>query len=214
MKTRTFGNFCLGKTNATAYGMVLAAILLPRHRINPLYIYGASGVGKTHLLRAVQHCNPAVYTTAREICDELIRSILHGESWDDKRFRHADIVLIDDLQYIADKTATQDELARLIISLCDWNQQVILACDRPLKELPVLYERMRIRSGCLREVKIFLPDRRLRKKLIRKKTKARGLTISDETVDHILAAASSSLEIDGLLNELQLRRDMNRNWYR
>ena len=139
-----------------------------------------------------------------------MRSILRGESWDEKKFRHADIVLIDDLQFIADKVATQDELSRLISKLCDRDQQVILACDLPLKEFPALRYRMRTRRRpTVWTVAIHPPDRKLRKKLIRKKTKAIGLTISDETAADILEKASNSRQIDGLLNELKLQRIMS-----
>ena len=218
MKERNFKNYYLGRSNISAYSFLLASIFLPGRFMNPLYIYGSSGVGKTHLLRAVQHLDnnfiPArrtAYTTVRELCDELVKSIQNGElcRMYEERYRGADIVMIDDVQYIADKNATQDVLAQLILTLCDRNQQVILVCDRPLKAFTVLYVRMYTRFGRRREVEIFLPDRKLRKKLIRKKSKAMGLTISEEAAAYIMEKASVSPQIDGLLNELKLRRKMN-----
>ena len=218
MKEQTFKNYYLGRSNTAAYDFLLASILFPGHVMNPLYIYGDSGVGKTHLLRAVQdtpnHLIPArrtVYTTARELCDELVKSIQAGEicRMFENRFRDADIVMIDDVQYIAKKNATQAEIAGILVALCDRNQQVILACDRPLEEFPILYLRMRTRSKSLKKVRIHLPDRTLRKKLIWKKAEALGLTISNETASDILKKSYTSLAIDGALNELKLRSDMN-----
>lgn len=218
MKERNLKNYYLGKSNVIAYSFLLTTIVLPGRLVNPLYIYGDSGVGKTHLMRAVQHAynyliptKRAVYITARELCDELVKSILNGEACKmvENIYREADILMIDDLQYIADKNATQVEMSQVFLELCDRNRQVILACDRPLKEFPALYARMYARFGELREVELHIPDRKLRRKLIRKKVKAMGLTISDETAAYILENAFISPQIDGLLNELELRRKMN-----
>lgn len=154
IRKHTFRNFYLGRSNVAAYILVLFSVVFPGCVVNPLFIYGVSGVGKTHLLRAVQNAywnfkpsRRSVYTTARELCDELLKCIKNGKACEinDKTFRGADIVMIDYLQYVVDKKASQDELARIILFACDRKQQVILASDRPLEEFHVLNDRLRTR---------------------------------------------------------------------
>ena len=180
MKEQTFGKYYLGKSNTAAYALLLVSIFLPGRIMNPLYIYGDSGVGKTHLLRAVQHTERlliprrrATYNTARELCDELVKSIQSGEMcrMDETRYLGADIVMIDDMQHFVGKIATQNLISQMLLALCDRNQKVIMAGDRPLEKFPVLYDRMRTQSRSLREVRIHLPDRKIRKKMLRKKWK-------------------------------------------
>ena len=206
----TFENFVEGSTNKFAKAACYAVAREP-NTYNPLFIYGNSGLGKTHLLYAVinymKRNHPGlniVYKKCETFLDELIASIKRGDTERFKEsYRSADVLLIDDIQFLAGKEQTQEEFFNTFNALYESDKQIILTSDRPPKEIEPLSDRLRTRfeGGLLADVQP--PSFELRIAIIRKKADNMGLEISGEFVEYLAERLHNNIrQIEGVLKRL------------
>ena len=208
----TFDNFIEGDSNKFARAACLAVAMEPATTYNPLFIYGNSGLGKTHLLYAVinyirkNHPNlTIVYKKSEDFINELISAIQLGDTSSFKnRYRTADVLLIDDIQFIAGKESTQEEFFHTFSALYEAGKQIILTSDRPPKEIKPLEDRLRTRfeGGLLADVQ--KPSFELRIAIINKKAATMNITISAELVAYMAERLQHDIrQIEGALKKLK-----------
>jgi len=206
----TFENFVEGSSNKFAKAACYAVAKEP-NTYNPLFIYGNSGLGKTHLLYAVinhmKKNHPGiniVYKKCESFLEELIRSIRNGSTTAFKeKYRSCDVLLIDDIQFLAGKEQTQEEFFHTFSALYESDKQIILTSDRPPKEIKPLEDRLRTRfeGGLLADVQP--PSFELRIAIIKKKADAMGLTISNELVEYMAERLQNNIrQIEGVLKRI------------
>ena len=206
----TFENFVEGSSNKFAKAACYAVAKEP-NTYNPLFIYGNSGLGKTHLLYAVinhmKKNHPGiniVYKKCESFLEELIRAIRNGSTTSFKeKYRSCDVLLIDDIQFLAGKEQTQEEFFHTFSALYESDKQIILTSDRPPKEIKPLEDRLRTRfeGGLLADVQP--PSFELRIAIIKKKADAMGLTISNELVEYMAERLQNNIrQIEGVLKRI------------
>ena len=206
----TFDNFVVGSSNRFAYASALAVAEEPGAKFNPLFIYGGVGLGKTHLLHAIgNHIlqnHPemnVVYTTTEKFTNELIESIQSnkkGESSFRNKYRKADVLIIDDIQFIISKTSTQEEFFHTFNELIQNGKQVIISSDKPPHEINPLEERLRSRFewGLLSD--IGFPDVETRIAILNKKAELERYNVSREVVEFIAQKVRNNIrEMEGYL---------------
>jgi len=189
----TFDTFVVGGSNQFAYSACIAAAANPGGSYNPLLLYGPSGLGKTHLLYAVidkiQKNFPdkkVVYVKGEEFTNQLIDSISRGLTAQFReRYRKADVLLIDDIQFIAGKVSTQEEFFHTFNELYENNKQIIMTSDRPPRDMKTLEERLRTRFESSLNVDIQPPDMELRMAILKSKSTAIGLEMPPEVMGYI-----------------------------
>ncbi len=206
----TFDNFVEGSSNKFAKAACFAVAQEP-NTYNPLFIYGHSGLGKTHLLYAVinymKKHHPSlkiVYKKCEGFLEELIAAIKKGSTSEFKeKYRKADVLLIDDIQFLAGKEQTQEEFFHTFSALYENDKQIILTSDRPPKEIEPLSDRLRTRfeGGLLADVQP--PSFELRIAIIKKKADNMGLTISNEIIEYLAERLHNNIrQIEGVLKKL------------
>ena len=206
----TFENFVEGSSNKFARAACYAVAREP-NTYNPLFIYGHSGLGKTHLLHAVinymRKNHPdlkIVYKKCQTFLDDLIKSIKSGTTAAFKeKYRSADVLLIDDVQFLAGKEQTQEEFFHTFSALYEADKQIILTSDRPPKEIKPLEDRLRTRfeGGLLADVQP--PSFELRIAIIKKKADTMGLTISNELIEYMAERLQNNIrQIEGVLKRI------------
>lgn len=206
----TFENFIEGESNKFVKAACLAVSKDPTY-FNPLFIHGHSGLGKTHLLYAVindlRKNHPElkiVYKTCEDFMNELIESISKAQTASFKeKYRKADVLLIDDIQFIAGKVSTQEEFFHTFSALYEADKQIILTSDRPPKDIQPLEDRLRSRfeGGLIAEVSP--PSFELRTAIIKKKASLMNLLISNELVDYMAERLQRNIrQIEGVLKRL------------
>src|SRR5690606_19206739 len=189
----TFDTFVIGAGNRFAHAASLAVAEAPANAYNPLFIYGGVGMGKTHLMHAIGHYvlehNPTakvVYLSSEKFTNEFINSIRDNKAVDFRnKYRNVDILLIDDIQLLAGKASTQEEFLHTINTLHEESKQIVIASDRPPKEIPTLEDRLRSRFEWGLITDITPPDLETRIAILRKKAKADGLDIPNEVMLYI-----------------------------
>ncbi len=207
----TFDNFIVGETNKFARAACWKVANNPSHEWNPLFIYGPSGVGKTHLMYAVineilrKRPNVRVlYTKGDEFVNYMIECMSHQAMNNFRdRYRNCDVLLVDDIQFIAGKVATQEEFFNTFNSLFDEGKQIILASDRPPRDINPLEERLRSRfeQGLLAD--IGLPDLELRVAILKKKAEDMHIDLPDEVLSFLSENLRSNIrQIEGALKKL------------
>lgn len=206
----TFENFVEGSSNKFAKAACYAVAKEP-NTYNPLFIYGNSGLGKTHLLYAVinymKKNHPGiniVYKKCESFLEELIKSIRNGSTTSFKeKYRSCDVLLIDDIQFLAGKEQTQEEFFHTFSALYESDKQIILTSDRPPKEIKPLEDRLRTRfeGGLLADVQP--PSFELRIAIIKKKADAMGLTISNDLIEYMAERLQNNIrQIEGVLKRI------------
>lgn len=211
IKNYTFENFIVGNSNRFAQAAAMAVASKPAAAYNPLFIYGQSGLGKTHLLYAIanqiRNQNPTasiIYIKGDEFTNELINSIKNGtvEEFRDK-YRNADLFLVDDIQFVAGKERTEEEFFHTFNNLHESNKQIVLTSDRPPREMTTLEERLRTRFewGLLADIQP--PDYETRVAIISKKAENLGVTLPTDVMEYIATSIKSNVrQLEGAVKKL------------
>ncbi len=207
----TFENFIEGSSNRFAKAACLAVARNPAQDYNPLFIHGHSGLGKTHLLCAIIHYLKEhrpnlniVYRRSEDFINDLVHSLSENSTAKFKeKYRSADVLLIDDIQFIAGKESMQEEFFHTFSTLYESGKQIILTSDRPPNEIKPLEDRLRTRfeGGLIADIQP--PSQELRAAIIRSKSEAMGLELPSEMVDYIAERLHDNIrQIEGVLKKL------------
>ena len=213
----TFDNFIVGNSNKFAHAAAVSVAKNPGASYNPLFIYGNSGLGKTHLLRAIGHYiqknDPGKkigYIKGDDFTVQMVKAIKDGTGEEFRsKYRNVDLFLVDDIQFIAGKEATQNEFFHTFNNLYEAGHQIVITSDRPPLEMRVLDDRLRTRfeGGLMADIQP--PDLETRMAIIRNKAAQLGLILSNEAVETIAEKITSNIrQIEGVINRLTALRDI------
>ena len=213
----TFDRFVVGPSNKFAHAAAVAVSEKPGTAYNPLFIYGNSGLGKTHLLlaigQAIHHSNPEAkiaYIKGDEFTNQMIASVREGTAEEFRtKYRGVDLFLMDDVQFIAGKQATQEEFFHTYNNIYEAGHQIVITSDRPPIEMTKLDDRLRTRfeSGLMCDVQP--PDMETRIAIIRNKASQLCMNLSDEVVEYIAASLTTNVrQIEGVVNRLTAYKDL------
>ena len=215
----TFGTFVVGPSNQLACSAAQAVADAPGRRYNPLFIYGSSGLGKTHLLYAIAHeirkQTPSariLYIKGDEFINDFIESVRSGRSMNDFRvkYREADLMLVDDIQFVAGKVETQNEFFHTFNTLYESKKQIVLTSDRPPQEMVLLDDRLRTRFewGLMADVQ--QPVLETRVAIVKNKAANLGLILSDEIAGYIAEKITSNVrQLEGTVHKIKAFHDLN-----
>ncbi|QXE35796.1 chromosomal replication initiator protein DnaA [Streptomyces sp. GMY02] len=214
-----FDTFVIGASNRFAHAAAVAVAEAPAKAYNPLFIYGESGLGKTHLLHAIGHYARSLYPGTRvryvsseEFTNEFINSIRDGKGDTfRKRYRDVDILLVDDIQFLASKESTQEEFFHTFNTLHNANKQIVLSSDRPPKQLITLEDRLRNRFEWGLTTDVQPPELETRIAILRKKAVQEQLNAPPEVLEFIASRISRNIrELEGALIRVTAFASLNR----
>jgi chromosomal replication initiator protein len=207
----TFANFIVGSANRLAHAASLSVAERPGHAYNPLFLYGGVGLGKTHLMHAIGNQVIAkfprkrvVYATSEKFTNEFITSIQQGKIDEFRsRYRRIDLLLIDDIQFIADKERTQEEFFHTFNAIHEDGKQIVLSSDRPPKAILTLEERLRSRFEWGLIADLTAPDLETRIAILRAKAEEGAVPITSDVIEFIARKVVSNIrELEGALNRI------------
>ncbi|GAB1472029.1 chromosomal replication initiator protein DnaA [Chloroflexota bacterium] len=212
----TFDTYVVGSGNRLAHAACQAVAEKPARAYNPLFLYGGVGLGKTHLLHAIGNaCHASglnvLYVSSEEFTNDLIAAIrTHTTQAFREKYRSADVLLVDDIQFIAGKESTQEEFFHTFNTLHGQDKQIIVSSDRPPKSMVTLEERLRSRFEWGLTADIQAPDLETRLAILRSKAERTGRQISDEILESIAKRVDSNIrELEGALNRIIAFADLS-----
>ncbi|MDR1734699.1 MAG: chromosomal replication initiator protein DnaA [Oscillospiraceae bacterium] len=208
----TFETFIIGNSNKFACAAAQAVAANPGLRYNPLFIHSNPGLGKTHLLSAIQHEVERLFpdllivsTTGEKFTNEMVATIQHKTTAEFRqKYRSADVLLVDDVQFIAGREATQEEFFHTFNSLADYGKQIVLCSDRPPKEMDLLEDRLKSRfeKGLIADIQA--PELETRMAIIKRKAAASHFDIPDDIVEYIAQQLKQNIrQLEGAVNLLE-----------
>ncbi len=212
----TFSNFIVGSSNDLAYSACQAVAKNPGTKYNPLFLYGGVGLGKTHLIQAVGNeitaNNPetaVLYISSETFVNDFLESIRFKKKGFADKYRNIDVLIVDDMQFIAGKEKTQEEFFHTFNALHQTNKQIIISSDKPPRNIPTLTERLRSRFEWGMNIDIQMPDFETRCAILEAKAAASHAEISRETVEYLANTIKSNIrELEGALNQLLAYSEM------
>lgn len=207
----TFENFVSGQSNQFAQAAAKAVVDKPGKVYNPLFIYGGVGLGKTHLISAIgnsviddRHDYNVLYVPSEQFTNEVVSAVRHGKTEElKKRYRNVDLLLIDDIQFIENKMATQEELFYTINTLYEKQKQIVISSDRPPREIKTITDRLRSRFSMGLIADIQPPEFETRVAIIHKKAVLERIPLKEEVVNFIASKVKTNIrELEGCLIRL------------
>ncbi len=207
----TFDSFIVGGANELAYAACQAIAQNPGTKYNPLFLYGGVGIGKTHLIQAVGNGiiarNPdakVVYVSTEQFVQEFLDAIRYKKNTDFvAHYRGADVLIVDDIQFIAGKEKTQEEFFHTFNALHQANKQIIISSDKPPKEIPTLEDRLKSRFAWGMSIDMQIPDFETRCAIIQTKAESRGIKLPSDVVEYLSQGIRTNIrELEGVLNQL------------
>jgi chromosomal replication initiator protein len=212
----TFDTYVVGSGNRLAHAACQAVAEKPARAYNPLFLYGGVGLGKTHLLHAIGNACHAdglnvLYVSSEEFTNDMINAIrTHTTQAFREKYRSADVLLVDDIQFIAGKESTQEEFFHTFNTLHGQDKQIIVSSDRPPKSLVTLEERLRSRFEWGLSADIQAPDFETRLAILRSKAERTGRHVSDEILESVAKQIQSNIrELEGALNRIIAFADLS-----
>lgn len=212
----TFESFIVGSSNDLAFTAAQAVSVFPGQKYNPLFLYGGVGLGKTHLLQAVGNAILArdtsanvLYVSSETFVKEFLDSIRFKKKGFSDKYRNVDVLIVDDMQFIAGKEKTQEEFFHTFNALHQANKQIIIGSDKPPRSIPTLTERLRSRLEWGMAIDIQMPDFETRCAIVQTKAAMSGITLDTETVEYLAKNIKTNVrELEGALNQLLAYAEM------
>lgn len=212
----TFDTFIVGSSNDLAYAACQAVATNPGTKYNPLYLYGGSGLGKTHLMQAVgneilkkQPGTRVLYTTTEAFVNEFLESIRFKKKGFSDKYRNVDVLIVDDMQFIAGKEKTQDEFFHTFNDLHQNDKQIIISSDKPPRSIPTLTDRLRSRFEWGMAIDVQMPDYETRCAIVTAKADQLGTKLDPLVVEYLASHFKTNIrELEGALNQLMAYAEM------
>ena len=213
----TFDNFIVGSSNDLAYAASRAVADHPGQKYNPLFLYGGAGLGKTHLMQAIgneiirkQPKARVLYTTTEAFVNEFLEYIRFKKQGFSEKYRNVDVLIVDDMQFIAGKEKTQDEFFHTFNDLHQNDKQIIISSDKPPKSIPTLTDRLRSRFEWGMAIDIQMPDYETRSAIITAKASQSGMELDPAVVEYLATNIKTNIrELEGALNQLLAYSEMS-----
>lgn len=212
----TFSTFIVGSSNDLAYTACQAVAANPGTKYNPLFLYGGVGLGKTHLMQAVGNeiarTNPEsriLYISSETFVKDFLESIRFKKKGFSDKYRNVDVLIVDDMQFIAGKEKTQEEFFHTFNALHQTNKQIIISSDKPPKSIPTLTERLRSRFEWGMAIDIQMPDFETRCAIVETKASMSGIELGRDTIEYLANNIKTNVrELEGALNQLLAYAEM------